>query len=298
MPNGPESVTELLREIWFWSAVFHDHAAFIHDNLAPDQAQPIGWSDQFRKAFTHVHAEARRLAEAAGIPGPAGSYALTGRPTDLPLAGLQGQGLLQLEQEAERLSRGLVEGITALRAFKEQLIQQKLACSVKLGLGPSLLNHMVIEAGEAMRVLSRRQEGDLGPPSPAQEALHQHLIWLPDAAGHAAVLHGDLDGTEAELLKETCDFKRIFDGMHLKAQELDAMLRVAPRMVGALRRLTDNAMAQIAVFRAFLAELREHLENCEVLGRLVPLLADHMLREELYYTEKIEGIEGFPPMAE
>jgi len=70
------------------------------------------------------------------------------------------------------------------------------------------------------------------------------------------------------------------------------MLRVAPRMVGALRRLNRDALAHIGLFRAFLTELREHLEDCEVLNiNLAPAMADHMLREELYYTEKLMTIE-------
>ncbi len=144
---------------------------------------------------------------------------------------------------------------------------------------------MIIEADEANRVLESLGQGEA--TDPAILSLHHHLIWLPDASGHAAALHSNTGPTQKELLETTEQFKQIFDGMHLRALELLAMLRVAPRMVSALRRLNRDSMAQIATFRAFLAELRDDLENCEILGTLVPLFADHMLREELYYTEKM-----------
>jgi hypothetical protein len=291
MAGGPMTVHDALRENWFWSGVFRDHATFIHANLGPDQDPLIRRALGFAQSLEKLHQEAATLAQQAGLTGPAGTYAYSGEPAEAPLAGLQGQELLRLERQAAELTQALLQSITALRSFKEELLAQKLDCKVKLGLGPSLIAHMIVEAEEAHRTLGpARTVAAL--PEPLQ-ALHHHLVWLPDASGHAGVLHSNLDALEGSLLKTTRDFQHIFDGMHLKALELYTMLRVAPRMVGALRRLNRDAMAQIGVFRAFLAELREHLEDCEVLNvGLMPLLADHMLREELYYTEKLLALQG------
>lgn len=282
-----------IRETWFWTGVFRDHATFIHDSLAPNQEREIRWAAQFQQGFQRLHEQVSGLADRAGIAGPTGSHALTGAPAQPPLAGFQGQELVQYGEQVQQISAALLEQLKSLRAFKTELLQRKLDCQVSLGLPHSLLSHMIVEAEEAERVLGPVRSLDLLPP-PLQ-FLHHHLVWLPDASGHAAILHGDLDATEQQLLRTTGDFKRVFDGMHIKALELYSMLRIAPRIVGALRRLNRDSMAQIAVFRSFLEELREHTEGCEVLGRLVPLLPDHMLREELYYTEKITALgEGAP----
>jgi hypothetical protein len=292
MSNAGPPIGAALREVWFWSGVFRDHGQFIHDNLAPDQPNYIRWAQGFHQAFEQLHTEVKQLGQAASLPGPAGSYA-TGAPlAEAPLTGLQGQELIRYEQQAQQLSGALLERLGSLKAFKEELLQQKLDCKVKLALGPSLLSHMIIEAEEAQRALGAARSLEQLPP-PLQ-ALHHHLIWLPDAAGHAAALHGGLDGSERRLLNATAEFRQIFSGMQIQALELYGMLRVAPRMVGALRRLNRDAMTQIGTFRAFLVELREHLEGCEVLGTLVPLFADHMLREELYYTEKMMALDGAP----
>lgn len=289
MTHAQESATQALREAWFWSGVFRDHAAFIHDNLAPGQEDLIRWADTFRNTFAALHDDVERLTRAAGIAGPAGSYALVGPQSERPLAGLQGQELLRYEKSAGTVNQALLEALAALRGFKEQILQEQLNCTVKIHLPPTLIHHMINEAEEAYRVLGPVRRGEMPP---AAQALHHHLLWLPDAAGHAGVLHAGTDPTQAELLKTTEHFKKVFDGMHIRALELAGMLRVAPRMVAALRKLNRDAMGQISTFRAFLAELREHLEGCEILGTLVPLLADHMLREELYYTEKVTSIEG------
>jgi hypothetical protein len=283
--TGQEAAVAKLREVWFWAEVFGDHATFIHDRLAPDETEMIARVRGFHQTFTQIHEEAKKAAESAGISGPAGSYALIYMPRESPLAKFQGQELDRYDQIANTLTKQMLEKINHFKHFKEMLIYHKLDCHVKLSLGPVLLQHMVNEADEALQVLSGVLEQAI--PDPALMALHHHLLWLPDAAEHAAILHSGLDSVEQQLRLDTHGFEQLFNGMHLKALELYSMLRVAPRMVGALRRLNADALQQIGTFRTFLVELREHAEDCEIMGTLTPLFADHMLREELYYTEQM-----------
>lgn len=288
MVDGHSAAVHALRESWFWSGVMHDHAEFIFTSLPPDQVQAARWASGFKQTLERLHGEILSVAAAAGIVGPAGAHAVTGPPAEAPLAGFDGKELAFYEQRAQQLTRAVLEASMSIRGFKEQLLQQKLDCTIQIGLGPSLLAHMIVEAEEAVRALSGARED--APLPPALESLHHHLIWLPDASGHAAALHNGLDGVEHRLRGITHQFQEIFDGMHIKALELRTMLRVAPRMVGALRRFNRDSVARIRTFRDFLTELREHLEGCAILGTLMPLFADHMLREELYYMEKIMAI--------
>lgn len=280
---------QALRELWFWTEIMRDHTLFIMNATPPSEAKVAEWANSFHQTFQGLLAESEQLAHSAGIAGPAGSYALKGPPEREPLAAFQGAELGHYAQGVQRLSQRTLEAMKGLRGFKEELLQRKLECTVALGLPPDFIAHMINELDEGYRAVSGAREAANLPP--ALEALHHHLLWLPDASGHAWALHSGLDGPEAGLQKVTMDFKQIFDGMQIKAMELYAMLRIAPRMVGALRRLNRDAMGEIAIFRAFLAELREHLEGCEVMGILLPILPDHMLREELYYTEKVQSID-------
>ncbi len=285
MSHGAVPVTQLIREDWFWTGVLRDHATFIYDGLPPSEQRAAEAASSFRRLFGTLHEEVEALARSAGLSGPAGSYAEADAPATDPLSRWHGMELTRYNQAAEALNRRALEGLQALRRFKEELLYQKLDCSLTLHLGPGLLQHMINEAEEAYRVLTGLREQANLPP--AMEALHHHLLWLPDASGHAWALHGGLAATEQELQQVTMEFKQVFDGLHITAMELFTMLRVAPRMVGVLRRLNRNSMDQIKAFRSFLLEMREHLEACEIGGTLSPLFADHMLREELYYTEKM-----------
>lgn len=289
MADSQGGVVAALRETWFWSGVFRDHATFIQENLGPQEAEAVRWAQGFQQLFARVNGEVEQAARSAGISGPTGSYAAAGRPATSPLAGLQGPELQQYANVAIQAAGSIVNGLYSLRGFKEQLLQQKLDCQINLNLQPTLIAHMIVEADEAYRTLHRAHETEQTPL--ALEALAHHLVWLPDAAGHAAALHAGLDGVEKSLLESTEGFKELFDGMQIRALELYSMLRVAPRMVAALRRLNRDSLVRMNTFRSFLEELREHLQGCAVLGNLTPLLADHMAREELYYMEKVLQIE-------
>lgn len=279
------AATEKLREGWFWAAVFRDHATFIYDRLAPDQTEAIRWAKAFKERFTARTEEASALAGQAGIGGPAGSFV-----QHAGLAHYHGHELGHYEQESEVLVATMVNEIAEFMEFKRCLVDLKLDCAIKLALGPSLLQHMVNEADEAILALNGMREEQFADP--ASRALHSHLLWLPDAAGHAAALDSDMDGSEKLLKGRAREFQEVFSGMQIKATELATMLQVRPRMVGALKRLNVDAFVQIGLFRSFLEELREHTAECEVLGNLVPLFADHMLREELYYMEQLLMIQG------
>ncbi|MGE5673886.1 MAG: DUF2935 domain-containing protein [Mycobacterium leprae] len=289
MDQPTANVANMLRENWFWSQILRDHATMIHDNLAPDEEEQARWALGFKQAFTQLFEDAASMGRTAGIPGPAGSYALTGFPPEPPLASLQGEALLQLEQDATKLSRTLLDQLTALRSFKEQLIQKKLDYAVKFGLTAVFLRHMLNEAEEAHRVLTRMRDG--APLPPVLESLHQHMLWLPDAAGHAVGLYMEIDGVEAELQNRCRAFQHLFDAIHRRALETYYIMRNNPRPAGIVRWLNQESMAAIADFRTFLSKLREDLEARLILvGGLNPMIPDHMLREELYYNEKINAI--------
>jgi hypothetical protein len=55
----------------------------------------------------------------------------------------------------------------------------------------------------------------------------------------------------------------------------------------SLNRLNDQAALAIKNFTEFLDNLRDQKMDNKVLGTLMPLMADHMYREECYYLWKL-----------
>ena len=75
---------------------------------------------------------------------------------------------------------------------------------------------------ENMKILMSLLEGK---PVPIYAPLHHHLLWIPDAGGHAAAIVMELDAVEKRLIKQSEQFEQHFNAFYLKAIELSGYTR-------------------------------------------------------------------------
>ncbi|MEK4028706.1 DUF2935 domain-containing protein [Pseudobacillus sp. FSL P4-0506] len=238
----------------FWLQVLGDHARFIHDSLAPTEQRDIKLAHHFIQAFDQLLESVRR-------------------GTDDLLA----------------LSR-LAEGETKkLRALKLDLIRRHLIGKVSIHLSPTFISHMVNELDEYMRLLNDLKIGEVPP---IYHALHHHLLWLLDAAGHAGAISDNMDQIEKKIKQKSDSFTKDFEAFYLKAVEMTGFLRTALSTFPALDRFNQDTSLEIKLFMNFLREIEELEISKEALGTFAPLMADHMMREECYYLMKLAESTG------
>ncbi|MEH7380847.1 DUF2935 domain-containing protein [Bacillus sp. JJ1533] len=242
---------EAVFETQFWMQVLGDHSRFLHDSLAPSEQERIKATEQFITIFDRLLESAREAVQ-------------------------QNQLIILIQ-----------EGRTAaeqLRSFKLDIIKNQLVGKVKIGLTPSFINHMVNELEEWQRVSSFLVVGKSVPPT---HALHHHLIWLLDAAGHAGGIASNLDRVEKNLFQKSEKFVKEWEDFYLKAVEMVGFLRTSQYEFPALARFNNDVELEMQIFKGFLEELEEMELNKEILGVMTPLMADHMAREECYYLIKL-----------
>jgi hypothetical protein len=184
--------------------------------------------------------------------------------------------------------------VKELREFKLHLIRRHLQGDIRIGFPPTFLNHMVNELEEYWRILKALCAGEAPP---RYHALHHHLLWLPDASGHADSLASSLDMAEKKWLEQSKLFTRHFDAFYLKAIELAGYLRTRLTEFPALEYFHQEVEIEMLAFRKFLQEIEEMRLNHQALGVLSPVLPDHMLREECYYLTKLSTITPVQPPA-
>jgi hypothetical protein len=100
---------------------------------------------------------------------------------------------------------------------------------------------------------------------------------------------------EKELKKLSDGFTKHFEEFYLKAVELAGYTRTGLRNFPALNRFNNQVELEMILFREFLKELEEMGLTREMLGTLMPLMADHMAREECYYLTKLSWVSGVNP---
>ncbi|WP_040951785.1 DUF2935 domain-containing protein [Gorillibacterium massiliense] len=248
-----------LFELRFWLQVLGDHARFIRDGLASDEAAEISRAQQFIQGFDKMLDSARLDLDSKSIAA---------------------------------LLQSVNPWTSQLRAYKLHLLQRSLTGKITIHLSQTFLNHMVNEIDEAMVVFAALTNVRLPPPGPV---VHQHLLWLQDAVGHAGILAGEFDLVEQSWRNRSEEFEGHFQNYYLKAIELAGYMRTALTDFPALRRFNQEANSVMLLFMKFLLEVQELTAGKELLGTITELMPDHMYREECYYLTKLsQAAAGLP----
>lgn len=253
MPNV-EYTREALFEHRFWLQILGDHARFLIHMISIEDQEDIQKAFQFRDVFDQFLHRARKNIEGT------------------ELATLTGQAL---------------QAATEFRSFKLLVLSKGL--EGKIHISTTLISHMVNELEEYLQVLSFLHAGKIPPGG---HPLHHHLLWISDAAGHAASIESNLDMIEKKYIERSRQFHKVFDNMYLKAIELSGYLRSGLEQFPALTRYNGEAALEIEIFKGFLEEVERLELHAELLGPLMPLLPDHMAREECYYLIKLARSTG------
>jgi hypothetical protein len=249
----------VLFEHRFWLQILGDHSRFIFQSLAPNEHAEIERAHYFIESFDNLLDFARR--------------------------NLSSEEIYTLNHQASIQTQNL-------RQFKLHLLERHLIGKISINLSPTFINHMVNELEEYQRILNCYLSGSI-PAAP--NPIDVHLLWLSDAAGHAASITSLLDMVEYDYKKKSERFTNQFEHFYQKAIELAGYLRTNLQNFPALSRFNHQAEMEIKLFQVFLNELEEMRMNNELLGALSPLMADHMSREECYYLMKLSEVSDVKP---
>lgn len=241
----------------FWLQILGDHARFIFSALSPAEKADIQKAQGFIKVFDNLLAEARSALDAAGM---------------------------------ERLTQHAFQAAKELRAFKLSLLKRHLVGVIMVNLPPTFFNHMLNELEEYLHVTSYLLKQQ-APPH--QNPIHYHLLWVIDAAGHAATVDCALDPVEKVLKAKSRAYEKQFEESYIKAEEICKYMRTKITQFPALNRYNKQTGMLTLEFQEFLKTLAELKISKQLLGTLNPLMADHMAREECYYLTKLAQVSEF-----
>lgn len=139
---------------------------------------------------------------------------------------------------------------------------------------PLLLIHIRREAVFYMKHLERLQRHlviDF-----VSEAIEEERFWNRQMAEHAQFISHLLDPTESGLIVKANDFARRFDKLEQKVPE-------GVQNNTNIGQLTREAITVTRSLRDFKAAGTEGLLTCKIKSIIIPLLADHVLREANHY---------------
>nr|WP_302597243.1 DUF2935 domain-containing protein [uncultured Cellulosilyticum sp.] len=170
----------------------------------------------------------------------------------------------QINQYGLKLLKGFID-------FKERTLNYVLCCKMFTMNYPLLLEHIIREAKLYQQYIISLEGGNLNAHEDIRET---ELFWNQIMMEHALFIRGLLDPTENELIVSANQF----------AKQYASLLEDAKNMTEeTMKSVTAKTIAETIKYRDFKAAGTEGINACQIRSLILPLLADHVLREANHY---------------
>lgn len=187
---------------------------------------------------------------------------------DLRISKAFSQKVCQLNRDGLALVEGLIR-------YKEHLLCELSSCSLFTSNYSLLIEHILREA-RLYRAHLMRLEG-LNDCT-CRELRDSELFWNQIMMEHALFIRGLLDPSENDLINTANDFAADYKRLLKSSAEAnDRMMHNA------------SALALTCKFRDFKQAGVQGIEACKIRSIILPLLADHVLREANHYIRLLDS---------
>ena len=180
----------------------------------------------------------------------------------------------RIQPQVQRLNRTALRLLNGLIGFKERILKQVLCCELFTMNYPLLIEHILREAKLYQKYL-RMLENDGNLTCQSMKEIEQFRNQL--MMEHAMFIRGLLDPSETELLQTADGF----------ANEYQALLNACNHAQN--QTLTADSLEKTIRFRDFKAAGAQGIEQCKIRSIILPLLADHVLREANHYIRLLKS---------
>lgn len=283
----------------FFARIMKEHALFLQAGFVQKDTEWIRKADFFRRQFedllrktvrmsNHMISgnvlQSEELVTRYTMDAERKTSNLSGLPIDSRITAMQ----MNMEcgrdyqvsredvQVIQRLNERAVWLLNGLIDFKERLLNEVKECRIYTINYPLLIDHIIREA----RLYRDTVEGMMSNQKACYRNLqNQEEFWNCIMMEHAMFIRGLLDPSEPELMVAANDFVNDFRAL------LDETRRQDSRAKDTCTRdsHSEQTLEKTIQLRDFKAASTEGLLNCQIKSIILPLLADHVLREANHY---------------
>ncbi len=302
MLSRTEYIRQSLESHLFFGRIMMEHSFFLQTGFTPRDEKQSKMADELRIGFGNLLEDCIALANGVISRDAIASgefitkYTLEAEKmtefyTGIPLMTklTQAEKCLvagndfhpRLEMKVSALNRRALTLLDRIIVFKSNILNDVLCCKMFTLNYPLLIEHILREAKLYRHLIQRLQSRD--NINIRREAASQEAFWNQIMGEHALFIRGLLDPCEEELFNIADRFEDEFE--ELVCESRNAMDRTMP---GALEDLTDESLAATRRIREFKAQATEGLLECKIRSIILPLLADHTLREANHFIRLLK----------
>ncbi len=180
-------------------------------------------------------------------------------------------GMSDITQYVCYLNNTAITLLDGLISLKERLLRNVLCCRIFTANYPLLIEHILREAKLYRQYVMMLQRGENINSLNMKQV---ELFWNQIMMEHALFIRGLLDPTENDLIITADSF----------AKDYQKLIEEAKNMTDeTIRSVTDKTIAETQKYIEFKTAGTEGIKECEIRSIILPLLADHVLREANHY---------------
>lgn len=179
-----------------------------------------------------------------------------------------------LEAVTEEINSSTYRLLKEALSFQKKLLAARLECRIFIALYPELLDHVNHETEYYLRLLEALMKREL----PDKTLCDELNFWNHIMEEHAKFIDGMLDPTETGL-KETA---------RAAAEAFEKLVRECTG--SSEKQIVQNSLRSVEGIRNYKTAATEGLLQCKIKSIILPLLADHVLREANHYIRLLESM--------
>lgn len=179
----------------------------------------------------------------------------------------------QLINEISNINRKTLPAIENLIYFKNDILNKVLSCKLYTTNYPLLITHIMNEAKMYYNLLKRVENREIFTNNYIYE---QELFWNNIMKEHAEFIRGLLDPTEKKLILTADKF----------ANEYQMIINNYSNSPNYFKNIS---LTETINFRDFKIAGEEGILNCKIKSIIIPLLADHVVREANHFIRLLRS---------
>ncbi len=180
----------------------------------------------------------------------------------------------QLVNNIRLINRQTIPIVKNLITFKNNILNEVLSCKLYTANYPLLITHIMNEAKMYLSLLNKLESGETFS---ANYVYEQELFWNTIMKEHAEFIRGLLDPTEKELIMTADQYAKSYEN-------------IINNYSNNMSLLTNASLKETMDFQKFKVAGEEGILNCKIKSIIIPLLADHVLREANHFIRILKSI--------
>lgn len=294
-----EYVTLSLETHLFFGRIMKEHSLFLLAGFPAKETEFIQCAEQFRKEFEDGLRKTVQLSDGIVSESVLNSGEvvteftqkaecqtknLTGIPIDVKIteaeerlcAGNCVRVNREIVSHIRMLNQQMFRSLNGLISFKEEILREVTKCRLYTTNYPLLLEHILREAKLYREtIFELEKSGRISVP----DLRNMEIFWNQIMMEHAQFIRGLLDPTECELIETADGFAEDYCRLLKEARQQDRK---------AMNTLTERTLQTTKKYQQFKTAGTEGITGCEIRSIILPLLADHVLREANHYLRILE----------